>query len=146
MRKFILLLMSLAFIGCSTADVLVTPLVNGIIMWKDGEAQKYYPFQAKHVYLSTKHALKELDLKILQEKHEKNNTYKITTVKSNKKLAIEIKQIEENISRVDIRVDIMGDKPYAELVYKQIDINVNTIEFDSTGRVKAKAAPDTAPN
>ena len=46
---------------------------------------------------------------------------------------VTIKKIEGNVSKVSIRVDVIGDKPYAELLYKRIDDELNVIVFDDQG-------------
>ena len=145
MRKLILFLLFSTFLGCGASDIIVTPLVNGVIMWKEGEAQKYYAFPSKHVYLSMKHVLDNNNLKITQDIIEKNNTFKVSAGKENK-FYIKIVPAEPNICRVDIRVDFLGNKPYAELLYKELDSAVNTIEFDSTGRVKVFSRTKAATN
>lgn len=134
MKKIIILAgFLLIFSGCgSTADVLVSPIVNGVIMWHEGEATKYYQFNSELMYRSTKRALHEMNLNIKSE-DKKDKTYNIVAVNNNT-LNISIVQVEPGISKVQIRVDIMGDKPYAELVYRTIDKQVNTIKFDKFGK------------
>ena len=52
----------------------------------------------------------------------------------NDRFKISIKHVEPEISLLKIRVNFMGDKPYAELFYKKVDDNLNGIEFDPQGR------------
>lgn len=134
MKKLIILTgLLLIFSGCgSTADVLISPIVNGAIMWHEGEATKYYQFNSELMYRSTKRALNEMNLTIKSEE-KKDKTYNIVAGNKNT-LNISIVQVENGISKVQIRVDIMGDKPYAELVYRTIDKQVNTIKFDNFGK------------
>jgi hypothetical protein len=47
---------------------------------------------------------------------------------------IEIKKVQSNITEVKIRVNFLGDKPYAELIYKKIDSNLDVINFDVEGK------------
>jgi hypothetical protein len=58
------------------------------------------------------------------------------SVGENDRFKVKIIKIEENITRVSIRVNFMGDKPYAELLYKHIDNELGIIEFDKNGSPK----------
>jgi hypothetical protein len=97
-------------------------------MWVNGEAHKYYPHDDEVMYKSTKLALKELKVPISQDKRESNGFY--IKAGDNDSFKITIKKSRQNITKVSIRVNTMGDKEYAELIYKKIDKNIYVIEFD----------------
>ena len=50
--------------GCGVAPFIVSPIITGVIMWKQGEAHKYYNEEIKVLYRATKAALKDLDHQI----------------------------------------------------------------------------------
>jgi len=121
------------FVGCTAAPLLISPIVTGVIMWKDGEAHKYYNEEAHTLYRATKISLKELDHPIIKEEPYRDCGYYIVAGEGDK-FKITIRQVKPHITEVKIRINFMGDKPYAELVYRQIDSNTNTIEFDDQGK------------
>lgn len=120
------------FVGCTAAPLLISPIVTGVIMWKDGEARKYYNEEAAVIYRATKTSLKELDHPITKDE-QKDGSYKITAGDKDR-FHITIRQVKPRITEVVIRVNFLGDKPYAELVYRQIDSNTSTINFDDQGK------------
>jgi hypothetical protein len=44
---------------------------------------------------------------------------------------VSIEQVQDHITKVTVRVNIMGDKPYVELLYKHLDDQINVIDFPS---------------
>ena len=137
MKKFTFLLVILLLItGCQAVNPfsLASPIITGIIKWQEGEATKYYDGNLETVYKSVILTLKEMNLSI--NKNElSNNGYYILAGKNNQ-FKIKIKEEQPNIIKVSIRVNFMGDKPLAELVYKHIDKNLDIIEFDKGQPIK----------
>ncbi len=120
------------FAGCASAPLIISPIVTGVIMWNDGEAHKYYNEESLVLYRATKTSLKELGHPILKDERKNGNYY--ISAGENDKFSIVIRQVKPRITEIKIRVNFLGDKPYAELVYSQIDSNTNSIEFDNQGR------------
>lgn len=119
--------------GCTVAPLLISPIVTGVIMWKDGEAHKYYNEESHTLYRATKISLKELNHPIAKDEPSKDGSYSILAGEGDK-FHIYIRQVKPHITEVRVRVNFMGDKPYAELLYRQIDSNTNTIDFDDQGK------------
>lgn len=130
MKKVVIFLCFL-FSGCAVAPFIQGPLVTGIIMWKQGEAHKYYHENCKIMYRSTKNALKDLNHKIVTDQTLKDG-YRIVAGDKDK-FKIFIRQVKPNITEVCVRINFMGDKPYADLLYAQIDANTNVINYDDKG-------------
>lgn len=122
----------LFFSGCVAAPF-ISPIVTGIIVWKGGEAHKYYNEEAHTLYRATKTSLKELDHPIFKDEKTKDGGYYIVAGNDDK-FKIAIRNVKPHITDVKIRINFMGDKPYAELIYGKIDSNTNTIDFDDQGR------------
>lgn len=123
-------------IGCSLAPILETaiaPITTGVIAWNNSQACKYYDEEAPVIYRSLKSALKELDHKIKSDVMYKDGSYYIIAGGKDS-FKIEIKKVQSNITEVKIRVNLLGDKPYAELIYKKIDSNLDVINFDVEGK------------
>jgi hypothetical protein len=130
----ILLLFCPIFMGCAVAPLIISPIVTGVIVWKEGEARKYYNEGLGSIYRATKNSLKEINLQISEDKTLKNGDFYLVADKENSSFKITIRQIKPNITEVKIRVGFMGDKPYAEFLFDHIDLNVNSIEFDDLGK------------
>lgn len=132
MKKLILFLFLFVLItGCSSInpfDNIVSPIITGVLTWKDGEAQKYYNEETETMYHSVKSALRELNMEISKDEVTKNGYYIIAGTKE--KFRIRVIKIQPHITKVGVRVNVLGDHPYAELFYKTVDDLTDTIEFD----------------
>lgn len=132
MKKLLLVLMlCLPLIGCQIVPF-VGPIVTGVIMWREGEAHKFYYEEPSTLYRSAKLAINELGYPIIKDEIQRNGNYYIVAGDDDK-FKIIIRKIKPHIGEVKMRVNFMGNKPYAELVYKHIDNNLNTIDFDDQG-------------
>ena len=130
-RSLIFCLPLVFFAGCEVVPF-VSPIVTGVVMWYEGEAHKYYYEEPSTLYRSTKLALKELDHPILKDETQRNGDYYILAGEGDK-FKITIRKVKPHIAEVKMRINFMGNKPYAELIYKHIDNNLNTIDFDPQG-------------
>lgn len=134
MKNFSLMMLFLCifFGGCAAAPFVITPIVTGVIYWKEGEARKYYAEDSFVLHRAAVLALQQLDQPITSDVKNTDLSYSITGGDSHK-VKISIKAVRKHISEVRIRVNFMGDKPFAEMLYKQIDANTSTIEYDADG-------------
>ena len=131
MKKLVCILCFFVF-GCDVVPFVQGPIVTGIIMWKQGEAKKYYNEELDTIYRATKHALQDLNHIITKDEKNKEGYYVVAGDRD--KFKIHIKAIKPKITEVRIRINIMGDKSYADLVYGAIDANTNTIYFNDQGK------------
>ncbi len=137
MKKLLIFLSLFAVTGCTIAP-LVAPIVTGVLKWSGGEAHKYYDSETEAMYRSTKMALKDLDLVITRDEPTKDGYYIVAGDKN--RFKITIKRIAPHITLVSMRVNFMGDKPFAELVYKTIDGKLDIIEFSNGLPIKSNVA------
>lgn len=134
MKKFFVLLSFVAILsGCAVSPFLVSPIVTGVTMWHEGMAHRYYNEESRTLYRATKTALKELNHPITKDEPTRDGGYYLIAGDEDR-FRITIRPVKPHITEVKIRINLMGDKPYAELVYSQIDLNTNSIEFDNEGR------------
>lgn len=127
-----LIFLSVFITGCGVTPFIVSPIVTGAIIWKQGEAHKYYNEEAKVLYRATKASLKELDHPISVDQVNGDGYYIVAGDKD--KFKIKIRSVKPHIGEVAVRINFMGDKPYADLLYSQIDANTNTINYDDEGK------------
>lgn len=128
----LLIFLSVLMAGCGVSPFLVSPIVTGFIIWKQGEAHKYYNEDAKVLYRATKLSLKELGHPITTDQSSGDGYYLVAGDKD--KFKIKIRSVKPHISEVAVRINLMGDRPYAELLYSQIDANTDTINYDDEGK------------
>lgn len=126
MRKTITTLFlsfSLLLGGCAafTPLMLVGPAVQGYIMWKDGEGTKYYKCEGYEVYQALKIVLHNLDQKVAQDDIKTPGNFYLLTKSSKHSFKINIVHADAGVTALKIRIDFMGDRPYAELIYKTLD-------------------------
>jgi len=142
MKKFILFSMFLVFLaGCTAAIAPIAggagAIVQGYIMWKEGEATKYYNTDVDTVYRAVKHAANQLNLKLVNDDQNKNEKGYHLKVGDKDKFKIKILP-KDKVTELCIRVNFTGDKSYAELFYKTVDDDLNTIQFKNGKPVKER--------
>ena len=122
--------------GCGVGpEIFISPIVTGVVIWIQGEAHKYYANDSDTLYRATKRSLNQLNIPIKRDDPPKDGNYYIIAGEG-ERFKIKIKRIHPEITKVSVRINIMGDKPYAELLYKQIDNQVRIIVFKDGKPVK----------
>jgi hypothetical protein len=114
--------------GCAVLSP-IGPIVSLGIMWVNGEAAKYYATDRDVIHAATKNVLKEFKLPILEEKIEEDTIY--IKAGDDDKLKIKIVATREGVTKLLIRVNIMGDQAYAELIYRHVDEQPGVLQFAS---------------
>ena len=135
MKKILFLssiLLSSLFIGCTGLEFIVAPIIGVGVEWYKNEAHKYYNQDSEVVYRATKRACKNMNFFIISDEVKENGDFFIKAGNRNY-FKIKIKKIEKNVSKISIRIDVIGDKPYAELLFKKIDDELNVIIFNNQG-------------
>src|ERR1700744_2644215 len=133
-RQFLsfFLISTIAISGCASIGLLVSPIVTGVVYWVGAEAHKYYENEPDIIYRATKHVLTELDIPIKSEHFDKEH-YKIVAGNlgiAKNRFEFDIERADKKITKLSIRIDYIGDKPLAELIYSKIDEQLNIIQFD----------------
>jgi len=133
MKKLILILaMFIAVPGCALLPLApaLGPIIQGYLMWKDGEASAYYETDAQTAYNAVKRVMKEIEAPILEDEHPSGREFYIKSENIDSfKVTIEQKEGLE-ITRISIRINFMGDKKYVELIYKKLESQLDVIVFD----------------
>ena len=128
MKKLFFLLIFALLPGCVGPELILGPIINGIIVWKEGEAHKYYGYDSDVVYRAAKRALNEMNFPIERDDPPKDNHFYLIGGKNNT-LKITVLNVDPNVSKLSVRINFMGNKPYAELFYKKVDEQLNIIKF-----------------
>jgi hypothetical protein len=122
--------------GCSFKPFVNSPII-GLTTWRKNEAIKYYNEGLDELCKSVKTAIKDMDM-VIENEVKEEDSYKITAANSNKKVFITIQSEKSHIMGVKIKMDPPVDESYAQTIFDQIDLNLNSIEYDRQGRSKLK--------
>jgi len=101
-------------------------------MWKQGEAKKHYTEDYQIVCRATKRTLKDMKIDIIR-----SNSYSYETIilaGNGNRFKIKIYKNSDSYTSVSMRINAFGDKQLAELIYSNIDNNMNLIEYDVNGK------------
>ena len=123
----------------STVVPMISAGVGGVALWKNGEGTKYYDYEQKTVYNSAKHAFQRLNLPITQDNGKE------LKAGTKDRFYVKVVKCQGNITRVSIRVNFMGDKEYAKLIFKCMDDQLPVVKFDSKQLASKKTSLPTVP-
>ena len=114
----------------------IGPVINTIAYWKNGEGHAVYNFNEDIVYRSTKRAIEKMGFSIDYEKiyGKDDQNYKIIFIQENK-IKVTIQRKDVNISKVNIRLNTFGDKDFGEMLFKNIEKDINTVTFNASGEI-----------
>ena len=96
---------------------------EGYVVWKSGEATKYYAFDLDTTYQAVMRASDQLKLEATVIKSAPKEGYSLET-KGNVPMHIDILPPEQSVTTVVIRIPTFGDKHYVELFYRLVDDNL----------------------
>jgi hypothetical protein len=128
--RLALFLVTALLSGCAVIPFL--PFVSvmgsayeGYVVWKSGEATKYYAFDLDTTYRAVMRASDQLKIEATLIESTPKEGYSLE-IKGNVPMHIDILPLEKNVSvtTVVIRIPIFGDKQYVELFYKLVDDNL----------------------
>jgi hypothetical protein len=143
MWKRVLLLLSLTFCfataGCEFFNP-IGPMIQLGIYWYEGEAHKYYATDQPTIDKALRSALNEVAIPINSEETKGDTIYlraggKMVTEKrlmhsvSEDRFKIKVTKVNEKVTKLSIRVNVFGDKPFAELIYRHVDQQPGVRQF-----------------
>lgn len=123
-----LLLFSVTTIGCAVVPF-IGVATSAYIAWSEGEAHVYYATEGKVAYNAVKRALDDLNYPITKDEDKGDGNYYLVA-DTNDRFKITIEQVEPYVTQVSIRINVMGDKPYAEMIYKKVETELDVIDYE----------------
>lgn len=96
---------------------------EGYVIWKSGEATKYYAFDLDTTYRAVVQASIHMKLEETLLKSSPEEGYFLET-KGTVPMRIEISPLEKGVTSVVIKISVFGDKHYVELFYSLVDDNL----------------------
>lgn len=125
-RKFGLMFFLLATVGCNAFNP-IAPIIQLGVMWSEGEAHKYYNTDQETVHNAVVTVLKDLEFPVVEDTHKGDYIYVVAD--TGDRFKIKIKEVRHNITKLSIRVNTFGDRPYAELIYRHVDREQGVKDF-----------------
>ena len=125
----VILIFSIGIIGgCSDVFLPISPIISAYVAWKEGEAHAYFATDRLSAYKATLRAVGDLGYNVIDDTVQSSGNHYVV-VGSNDRFKIKVVQIEPYVTRISIRVNFMGDKPYAELIYKHLEGELDVIDY-----------------
>jgi len=126
--RFALFLVTTLLSGCAALPFFsFLPIMGsgyeGYVIWKSGEATKYYAFDLDTTYRAVTRASHQLKLEATLIKSAPKEGYSLET-KGNVPMHIDILPLEKSVTTVVISIPTFGDKHYVELFYRTVDDNL----------------------
>ena len=110
--------------GCSILPFIpvVGTFYDGYIGWKGHQAVKYYAEDMATMRRAVMQSSQQLHLKIVRKSTNANGHS--LELKCKEPLQIEILPFEKKVTKVMIKINLGGDKQFAEFFYHRIDANI----------------------
>lgn len=128
-KIFFALAICFSVLGCSPTDI-IGPAIQAYIMWKNGEGHMYFKTDRETAFEALKRTLVELNYDIADISTDRNGDYQLIAT-NRSRFKIKVTQVTNEITSVSIRVNFMGDKDYANLIYDSLSKQMNVIDFNT---------------
>ncbi len=117
----------------------IGPIVQLGIFWFEGEAHKYYNTNQDTMVLAVKTTLKDLNFSIIEEGPHGDYYWIKATDGSNGEshFKIKVREVKRNITKLSIRVNTFGNKPYVEMIYRHVDKQPGVEQFTTAEGLNA---------
>lgn len=112
--------------GCQFINP-IGPIIQLGVFWMEGEAHKYYNADQATVHRAVKDSLSELGLPLIREE-VKGGTIHIRAGDDDR-FKIKIVSVKPKVTKLSIRVNVFGDRPFAELIYRHVDRKPGVQDF-----------------
>jgi len=121
--------------GCVAAPLIpvlgassqIIPVVGvsyeGYTVWKGRESTRYYATDLDTTYQAVKKATEQLRIETVIQNSASENGHSLET-KGNHPMQIDVSEIEKNLTKVVVTIELLGDKQYVELFYRTVDDNI----------------------
>jgi hypothetical protein len=101
-------------------------IYDGYVGWKEHQSIKYYAADINTIHRAVMLSSQQLNLKVVRKKPPVKKGHALE-VKCKEPLQIEILPFERKVTKVIIKIELLGDKQFAHFFYQRIDANVAKI-------------------
>jgi hypothetical protein len=129
-RFSMIIFLAVAMIGCDMINP-ISPIIQLGVFWLEGEAHKYYNTDQDTMVRSVKTTLKDLEFSILEERTIDDYYWIKATDGSGSEshIKIKVREVKHNITKLSVRVNTFGDRPYVEMIYRHVDEEPGVKQF-----------------
>lgn len=138
MKKILIFLIFSFFTGCAFVPF-ASPIITGIIIYKDGKANKYYDIDQEVIKRSVRKSFFDLNIKITKDQKSRGG-YSIQGV-GHDSFSVVITKVGRDTTCLSVRINTFGNKPYSELFFQKVDSNIEIINYDKEGMPVKLADP-----
>ena len=137
MSMVVMTALLVAMSGCEFINPIGAIIQVGVF-WLEGEAHKYYNTDQGTMVSAVKTTLEDLRFTILEESPYDNYYWIKATdgskVSINGKMTeshfkIKIREVRDRITKLSIRVNTFGNRPYVEMIYRHVDKQPGVKQF-----------------
>ena len=125
-RMAIVGFLTLTMVGCQFMGA-IGPIISVGVMWMNREAHKYYNTELDDMKIAVHDVLDELEMPINDERM--SGEIQVIKCGDNDRFTISLNPVRHNVTKVSILVNLLGDKPYAEMIYRHIDAQDGVVQF-----------------
>ena len=129
-RFSMIIFLAVAMIGCEFINP-ISPIIQLGVFWLEGEAHKYYNTDQDTMVRSVKATLKDLEFSILEEETIDDYYWIKATDESGSEshFKIKVREVKHNVTKLSIRVNTFGNRPYVEMIYRHVDKEPGVKQF-----------------
>ncbi len=110
--------------GCAPTIVGTSGESTSTSVWANGKLAQAIAKPIDEITLAAKSALKNLGLPIIQTTIKKEMIQLRSVYTNGKKIWIDVEKIEDNYSKIEIRVGIIGDKEASTKILNAVNENI----------------------
>lgn len=125
-RMTIVAFLAVLLAGCEFVGA-IGAITSVGVFWMNREAHKYYNTELDTMEDSVRKVLDEMEIPI--EKEYMSGESMVFKADANDRFRITLNPVRYNITKVSILVNTLGDKPYAEMIYRHIDAQDGVVQF-----------------
>lgn len=134
-----------AVTGCDIFNP-IGPIIQLGVFWSQGEAHKYYNTDQDTMVSAVKATLRDLDFAILEEgpyddyywiKATDGSQVSVNGEMVESHFKIKVREVKVNITKLSIRVNTFGNRPYVEMIYRHVDKQPGVEQFTTAKGLNA---------
>lgn len=129
-ERFRTFLIFLKFLSASIAIMILSGCVallaggaagGGALVYLNGDLAQTLHKPAPDLYIATMATLKDFHFKVLKDKHDQLTASIESKLSNGKKVWIKIDSVSEDLSKIDVRVGLIGDRDKSGMILDSVD-------------------------
>ncbi|HVO65543.1 MAG TPA: DUF3568 family protein [Syntrophales bacterium] len=118
---------TILFTGCAATPLspffpYIGASYQGFTIWEARQSTRYYASDLDTTYQAVKRSCEQLKLETVQNPEYEND--RSLKTEGNHPMRITVLPAETNLTKVIIKIELLGDKPYVEFFFKTVEDNI----------------------